>query len=282
MRQRKPPPQPAQSSANASAARCSPRPVQVNHSRRSRPRPRAQARDCLAAAFARVRARPIVGGRRRAVQRPPAPHRLTHGLARRRPGGGARMAALAVLIRVTLAVASLRRGAAPPAHPPISRLHRPRLLATRVVEAGLDRRRRATQALGDLSDRQSLRVAAVPGEGNRTTALEHAGCMPSKLRGPCRRGMTRVRVDLGPPAVLLPGGQALTKTRLVVRRTSASGGPLPGCALCWPAALYTRRPLTRSSSKSGRSRPGVRKPSSARAQGQIAMLLPTQAPAGVS
>jgi hypothetical protein len=48
---------------------------------------------------------------------------------------------------------------------------RPRLLAGRVIEIGLDRRRRATEAIGDLGDRQALSLPKMPGECHGASAL---------------------------------------------------------------------------------------------------------------
>ena len=69
------------------------------------------------------------------------------------------MAGLAVRVGIALAVPRLGVGAAAAAHPHVARLDRSSLLPRRVVEVGLDRRRRATEPIGDLRDRQPLGLA---------------------------------------------------------------------------------------------------------------------------
>src|SRR5436305_8073214 len=98
-------------------------------------------------------ARPVVGGRRGAVAGSPGAHRLTDPLAgplpRDRPG----TAALAIGIRVALAVACAGRRAAAPADAPIARLDLARLIADRIVEIGLHGALCAPQPASDLGDR---------------------------------------------------------------------------------------------------------------------------------
>jgi hypothetical protein len=50
----------------------------------------------------------------------------------------------------------------------------------RIVEVRLDRRRRATQAVGDLPDRETLELAVMARQGNRPAALNHP--IRSRLR----------------------------------------------------------------------------------------------------
>ena len=120
-----------------------------------------------------VSARPVIGRRQAPVAVPPITHCLEHALAGPAALGRARVAALAIRVRVPLAVARLRVGAAAAAHPDVARLDRPGLLPGRVIEVRLDRRRRATQAAGDLRDRQTLDLAEVARQDHRTTALAH-------------------------------------------------------------------------------------------------------------
>jgi hypothetical protein len=79
------------------------------------------------------------------------------------------MAGLAVRVRVALAVARLRVGAAPAAHPLVARLDRPCLRTSGIVEVRLDRRQRAAEAVGDLRDREALWLAKVPCQRDRAT-----------------------------------------------------------------------------------------------------------------
>jgi hypothetical protein len=89
------------------------------------------------------------------------------------------MAGLAVRVGVALAVARLRVGAAAAAHPLVARLDRPRLLPGGVVEVRLDRRRRATETVGDLPDRETLELAVMTRQGDRPATLEN----PTRSRG---------------------------------------------------------------------------------------------------
>jgi hypothetical protein len=107
------------------------------------------------------------------VARSPLGHRRENALTRPAALDRARVAPLAIGVRVSLAVARLGVGTAAPAHPDVARLDRPRLLAGWVIEVGLDRRRRATEAVGDLSDRESLGFAVMPGQCDRPATLEH-------------------------------------------------------------------------------------------------------------
>jgi hypothetical protein len=83
----------------------------------------------------------------------------------------ARMAGLAVSVRVALAVARLGVRAATAAHTDAAGLDRPRLLAGRVLEVRLDRLGRATQPVGDLPNREYLGLPDVASEHNGATAL---------------------------------------------------------------------------------------------------------------
>jgi hypothetical protein len=89
------------------------------------------------------------------------------------------MAGLAVRVGVALAVARLRVGTAAAAHADVAALDRPRLLAGRVVEVRLDRRRRAAEAVGDLRDREALELAKMTRQGDRPATLEN----PTRFRG---------------------------------------------------------------------------------------------------
>jgi len=97
----------------------------------------------------------------------------------RAPGPGSsgarsrRDTALAIRIGVALAVARLRVPTAAAADSLVARLHRPGLLAGRIVEVRLDRRRRATETIGDLSDREALELPVMPRQGDRPTTLEN-------------------------------------------------------------------------------------------------------------
>jgi hypothetical protein len=64
-------------------------------------------------------------------------------------------------------------GAALPAHTDIARLDPARLLARRVIEVRLNRRRRAAESLGDLPDRKALGLAEVLRQRHGATALYH-------------------------------------------------------------------------------------------------------------
>jgi hypothetical protein len=77
----------------------------------------------------------------------------------------ARMAALAVGVRVALAVARLGIRPAAAAHPSVAGLDRPRLLAGRLVEVRLHRRRRAIETVGDLPDPDALGLAVMTAPG---------------------------------------------------------------------------------------------------------------------
>ena len=123
---------------------------QVADDARRWPRTRPQARERLPSPAARMRARPVVRRWQPAIALPPLEHRRDHQLPRPPPLDRAGMAALAVRVRVALAVARLGVRAAAPAHPLVAGLDRPRLLAGRVLEVRLHRRRGATQAIGDL------------------------------------------------------------------------------------------------------------------------------------
>ena len=75
----------------------------------------------------------------------------------------------------------------PSAHALVAGLNCARLLAGWIVEVRLDRRQRATQALGDLGDRQTLELAVVPGNATArrrsvtraATAVKPFGAMAS-------------------------------------------------------------------------------------------------------
>src|SRR5450755_4159034 len=103
-----------------------------------------------------VSARPVVGRREAAVALLPGAHRVEH--ARRCPSGRdrARNARLAIRVGVALAIARLGGSAAAAAHPLVTGLHGPGLLAAGIVEVAFDGRRRPPQALGNLRDRQTL------------------------------------------------------------------------------------------------------------------------------
>jgi hypothetical protein len=81
------------------------------------------------------------------------------------------MAALAIGVRVALAVARLGVGAASPAYPDVARLDNLRFLARGVVQIRLNRGLRAAQATGDLRDWQTLVIAIVARERNCPTTL---------------------------------------------------------------------------------------------------------------
>jgi hypothetical protein len=83
------------------------------------------------------------------------------------------MAALAELVRVALAAPGRGGGAAASAHSLVAALHGSGLLAGRVVEVGLDRRRRTIHACSDLDDRQTLDLAEVVRKGDGATTLGH-------------------------------------------------------------------------------------------------------------
>ena len=82
------------------------------------------------------------------------------------------MAHLAIRVGIALAVARLGVSAAAAAHAEVPGLDRPGLLPGRVVEVRLDRRRRATETVGDLPDREALDLAVVPRQGDRPATLE--------------------------------------------------------------------------------------------------------------
>jgi hypothetical protein len=113
-----------------------------------------------------VGARPVVRRRQLPVTVAPVAHCLEDALAGPAPLDRARVAGLAVRVGVPLAVARLRVRAASPAHAHVAGLDRPRLLPGRVVKVRLDRRGRAAEPRGDLTDRQSLELAVVAGEGD--------------------------------------------------------------------------------------------------------------------
>ena len=141
----------------------------------------------LSPASARVRARPVVRGRQAAVALAPVAHRDEHPLLRPAPLDRARVAGLAVRVGVALAVARLRVRAAAAAHADVAGLDRPRLLAGRVVEVRLDRRRRATETVGDLPDREALDLAVMPRQGDRPATLENPTRFPRLTPRPSHR-----------------------------------------------------------------------------------------------
>jgi hypothetical protein len=79
-----------------------------------------------------VSARPVVRRRQPTVTGLPGLHRLEHALARPPRLNRARVARLAVRVRITLAVAGLRVRAAAAAYALVARLDRPRLLPGRI------------------------------------------------------------------------------------------------------------------------------------------------------
>src|SRR5204863_1589370 len=111
-------------------------------------------------------------GRQPTVAVAPVPHRLEHALAGPAWLNGAGVAPLAVRVGVALAVARLRIGAAATAHADVARLYRPSLLAGRVVEVGLDRRRRAAKAVSDLLDRETLRFTEMVRQCDGAASLD--------------------------------------------------------------------------------------------------------------
>ena len=88
----------------------------------------------------------------------------------------ARMARLAVRVRVALAVPRLRVRATAAAHPLVASLHCSGLLAGRIVEVRLDRRRRVAQAVGDLCNREALGLSIVASQRDSTATLNHSIC----------------------------------------------------------------------------------------------------------
>ncbi|MGO9753943.1 MAG: hypothetical protein ACLP22_21170, partial [Solirubrobacteraceae bacterium] len=91
----------------------------------------------------------------------PRAHRYEHPVTRPPRIDGAGVAGLAVRVDVALAVSGLRASAAAAAHALVAGLNRPRLLAGRIVEVRLDRRRRSPETVGDLCDREALDLAVV-------------------------------------------------------------------------------------------------------------------------
>ena len=145
------------------------------HTRRSRRSPRAsRLRSVARAPLPHVDARACATSHRTTAAGRTAPARRAsreHALARPARLDRARVARLAVRVRVALAVARLRVRAAAAAHADVAGLDRPRLLAGRVVEVRLDRRRRATEAIGDLGDREALSLPKMPGQCHGASAL---------------------------------------------------------------------------------------------------------------
>jgi hypothetical protein len=96
------------------------------------PRSVTQSPQRLSPSPARVRSRPVVRGRQPPVLAAPAEHRLDHAFTGPTALDGTGVAVLAIGIRIALSVARLRVGAAAPTCPDVTRLDRPRLLASRV------------------------------------------------------------------------------------------------------------------------------------------------------
>lgn len=116
---------------------------------------------------------PVVRRRQLAVSSLPGAYGVYYTRARPAPLDRARVAGLAVRIRVPLSVARLGVRAAAPAHPDVAGLDRSRLLAGRIVEVRLDRRRGAAEAGGDLLDRQALELPVMTCQGHRAAALRN-------------------------------------------------------------------------------------------------------------
>ena len=72
-----------------------------------------------------------------------------------------------LLVSSLLAAAGCGGSAAPPAHPLVAALHGPGLLPGRVIEIGLDRRRRSSQTCGDLRDRGPFGLTEVTCQRDR-------------------------------------------------------------------------------------------------------------------
>jgi hypothetical protein len=138
----------------------------------------AEALKCLTPATAGVGDRRVVRRRQLTVLNAPRAHRIEHPLARPPTLDRTGVARLAIGVSVPLPVPRLGVGAAAAAHPLVVRLDRPCLLAGRVVEVRLDRRRRATETVGDLPDREALELAVMTRQGDR----------PATLENPTRRG----------------------------------------------------------------------------------------------
>jgi hypothetical protein len=149
----------------------SPAAEQASDHARRRPLSPAQPLDCLSPTSTRVGPRPVIRRRQPPIARSPLDHRREHALAGPVPLDRPGVAGLAVRVRVALAVARLGVGPTTAAHPDVARLDRTRLLPCRVVEVRLDRRRRATEPVGDLPDRETLDLAEVTRQGDRATAL---------------------------------------------------------------------------------------------------------------
>ena len=111
---------------------------------------------------------------RRPATSAPRPHRGDYPLASPAPLDRAGMAGLAIRVGVPLPVARLRVSATAAADADVARLDRPRLLAGRVIEVGLDRRLRASQPVGDLRDCQALLLAIVPSKGRGAPTLTNS------------------------------------------------------------------------------------------------------------
>jgi hypothetical protein len=126
-----------------------------------------------------VRPRPVIRRRQPSMELAPGAHRVEHPLASPATLDRAEMTALAVRVRVALAVARLRVGAAAAAHADVAGLDRPRLLAGRVLEVRLHRRRGAAETVGDLPDREAFELSVMPRQGHRPATLEN----PIRPRG---------------------------------------------------------------------------------------------------
>ena len=156
-----------------------PAPVDSGHDAGGRPVACAESRERLAATATRVRARPVVRRRQPTVACAPAQHGVEHALPSPPALDRARVARLAIGVGVPLPVPRLGVGAAAATHADITRLVRPRLLAGRIVEIRLDRRRRATKTIRDLPDGEPLELAVVSRQRDGPATLEN----PTRSRG---------------------------------------------------------------------------------------------------
>ena len=147
--------------------------VDGGHGAGGRPVAGAESLERLAATPARVRTQPVVRRRQPPVTGAPLTHRVEHPLGGPAALDRTRVAGLAVRVGVALAVARLRVRATAAARSDVAGLDRPRLRAGRVVEVRLDRRRRATEPVGDLPDREALELAVMPRQGDRPPTLDN-------------------------------------------------------------------------------------------------------------
>ncbi len=141
-------------------ARLRPIAADIADDARRRPVALAQPLERPTSAPPGVSARPVVRRRQPTVTGLPGAHRLEHALARPPRLNRARVASLAVRVRIALAVARLRVSATAAAHALVAGFDRPGLLAGRVVEVRLDRRRRGPSIRSVISDSTGLPLPA--------------------------------------------------------------------------------------------------------------------------